>query len=110
MIWNINDTSNSWGWATKLRNFSINGITFDVYKKSNHGGTSGESAKQWTYIAFVSRTNILQATWNIDEFINYLIDKDIISTNNYISSVELGNEIFTGSGIVKITDYSVIVK
>jgi hypothetical protein len=110
MIWNITKMWSSWSWATKLGKAEIDGTTFDVYSHPNHGDASGGNKKKWTYIAFVSRNDVLRATWKLDPFFDFLVERSIMKTSDLIANVEFGNEVMSGSGTVKIRKYSVDVK
>jgi hypothetical protein len=110
MIWNVNNMTFDWSWAKSLGNFEIDGTVFDVYYRLNHGDASGGSKVQWTFVAFVSKNPVFKATWNIDAFLDFLIEKGRLSTSNYICNLEVGNEIMGGSGITKLREFSVTLQ
>lgn len=83
---------------------------FDVYVRKNHGDASGQVANTWTYIAFTAREPLLKGPLDIGAFVDYLLGEGLLTRDLYITSVELGNEIVQGSGIVEIWDYSVTIQ
>ena len=61
----------------------------------------------WTLLAFVRSEPRNSGTVHIDEFLNYLIEKNIISESDYLASIELGNEIGNSSGKTIIREFKV---
>ncbi len=109
MIWNFNKTSDSWSWAVNRGTLVSGGVTYDVYEKKIHGDDSGAHTNKWSYTAFVARTPILKGVFNIDEFFDFMIKNNMLKTDNYITNIDIGNEIWYGKGTVKIQKYEVIV-
>lgn len=107
MIWNAHNNLKPAG--KKHDEIQIDGITYDVYRRENHGDASGESAHIWKYIAFSPHTNILQGSIPLDAFVDYLIEEKIMAESTWLSGVELGNEIVRGRGYAVIKDYSISV-
>lgn len=108
MIWNYNHGITPTG--SKVDEVTFDGVTYDVYIRKNHGDASGSSSNQWAYIAFVAKTPVLSGPLKISDFIEYLIEEDILDETLYIATLELGNEVVQGSGRAVIRDYSITVK
>lgn len=108
MIWNYNQGMKPAG--SKVDEVTFNGVDYDVYIRKNHGDASGSNSNQWVYIAFEAKTPVLNGPLNIGEFIDYLIDEDILNENLYIATLELGNEVVQGSGRAVISNYSITVE
>lgn len=107
MIWNLNNGMTPAG--TKYSTVTLGGIAYDVYMKKNHGDDSGGSAHNWTYVAFKARESITKGPLKISDFVDYLLAQKILTPSNYVTSVELGNEIVTGSGTVDARAYAISV-
>jgi len=107
MIWVLNNGLSPAG--TKQYTTTIDGVEFDVYVKENHGDDSGGASNKWTYIAFEPQSDIKAGPFHLDDFIDFLASKSLITSANYLSSVELGNEVVRGSGSVEIEDYAITV-
>ncbi|MBN1294722.1 MAG: hypothetical protein JXB48_22995 [Candidatus Latescibacteria bacterium] len=88
---------------------AVNGVDFDVYVRLKHGDSSDGTSDTWTYIAFTTTESILSGPLDIHEFIDFLIEKGIISSDNYLTSIELGNEVVGGEGTAEIENYSLVV-
>ncbi|WP_281612627.1 hypothetical protein [Flammeovirga sp. SubArs3] len=61
----------------------------------------------WTYLAFQRTQKRSKGTVDIDELLSYLINKGIVSSNSYFTSVELGNEIGNSTGKTVIKHFDV---
>ncbi len=86
-----------------------NGCTFDYYYYPNQADGNGPGGTH-IYAAFSSQTPIYFSTnFNLTIFITYLVNHGIITSNDYIATVELGTEVVIGSGQTVIKNYSVIV-
>lgn len=64
----------------------------------------------WVYIAFVIAEPEYKGDTKIHEFLKYLVDNDHISSSEYISSIELGNELIDGIGNTRFDHFSVMMK
>ena len=108
MIWNVNHYMFPAGAA--VDSIVVGGVNYKMYFVNGHRDSSGSSSQMWTYIAFVSDRPVLKGTLDFNTFTDYLIKKGILTQNNYITNVELGNEVVRGTGIVEIKYYHVNVK
>jgi Glycosyl hydrolase family 12 len=107
MIW-----TSSHGFAgagTIVETKTIDGHAFDVWVRENHADASGGSTHKWTYTAFVPKEEFLEDTLTLSDFTDYLIAKGYLNGSHFLTSVELGNEIMSGSGVTEITDYAITV-
>lgn len=103
MIWidsygGMKPSSHSYGKA------AIDGIDYEIFVGEKVG-------KGWRYIAFQSAS--LQAgsvRLNLMPFFTYLKSNSLISGNEYVASIELGNEIIRGIGETRINSYSASVR
>jgi hypothetical protein len=65
----------------------------------------------WTYIAFVSRDPQLGVrTLNLLSFLSYLRAKSLVTGEEYIASIEIGNEVAGGTGETILNKYAVSVR
>ncbi len=104
MIWTANKGQRPGG--TKRNILIADGIVYDVYVEENHADNSGKNANHWTYVAFVPGQPVLAAHLDVSSFIDYLLQRRILTTNHYLTSLEFGNEVSEGSGIVEIRKFS----
>ena len=105
MIWNVNHYGDPAG--IRVDTVTIGGVVYDVFVREGHGDASGKNANRWTYIAFSARTPVLKGFLPLGSFIDYLLARNILNRNLYITSVELGNEIMEGDGKVRVKDYAI---
>nr|CAA6827933.1 MAG: Unknown protein [uncultured Thiotrichaceae bacterium] len=82
---------------------------YDVY--INHNMTVPGDDHTWSYLSFVNTGKpILDDKINFKTFIDYLLSKKMIIETEYLTSVELGNEIDHGQGESRIEHFDVRIK
>jgi hypothetical protein len=108
MIWLDYYGSMSPGGAWKGRE-SIDGSTYSVYVGENYGDG-------WRYIAFV-RTPSQKVpsqqgagTLELVAFLNYLLENDLVTGEEFLASIEFGNEVAGGTGETLLNHYSVSIQ
>jgi len=62
------------------------------------------------YMAFVKETPEYQGDTKIHEFLNYLVEHEYILPTEYLRNVDLGNEIWYGSGETILNDFTISIK
>ncbi len=87
---------------------TFDGVAYTVHVAPGHGDASGGSAATWQYIAFVAREPQLSGKLNMNHFLDYLVEKQVIEPDRYIASLELGTEIRSGKGEFILSAYEVI--
>jgi hypothetical protein len=103
MIWVDNHGLRPAG--TKIDTIQVDGTSYSVYQRKNHGDSVNYN--KWTYIAFVADKPLLKGPLDITKFLGYLIKERILPKERFITSLELGNEVVYGQGLVEICDLSV---
>lgn len=94
----------------KLGILEVDGNSFEIYTILAHGDDSGANSNKWDYIAFIPQKPILRGPLDLSVFIDYLLEKGIMKKEQWITGLEFGNEIQTGSGEVKISNYRVSIQ
>ncbi|MBF0494958.1 MAG: VCBS repeat-containing protein [Deltaproteobacteria bacterium] len=102
MIWTQNYGMTPWPGAQIIEpNLTVGGSNYAVYYLAN--GPSGKS------VAFVRTSPTSSGTLPCHELFKFLTDKGIFTGDNYISSIEFGNEVVRGNGTTTLNSYSVSV-
>ncbi|GCE50334.1 cellulose binding domain-containing protein [Thermosporothrix hazakensis] len=78
---------------------TIAGTTWELWR-----GNAG-----WNVFSFVRTSSVTSASLDLRDFINDLVTRGWMDPSKYLISVEAGTEIFTGSGQLDTTAYSVEV-
>lgn len=79
---------------------------YDVYL--NHNMKVPGDEHTWSYISFVNTGDaITKATIDFKQFINYALEQKMIIPSEFLSSLEIGNEIDNGNGTTLVTDYQI---
>ncbi len=83
--------------GTKQATVTVGGTTWDLYR-----GNIG-----WNVYSFVRTSNTTSADLNLTDFTDDLAGRGWLDKTKYLSSVQAGTEIFTGSGQLDTSAYSV---
>jgi hypothetical protein len=87
---------------------TVDGGAYTLWKYSSMGVGTGTTG--WLYLAFVSATPRREGTIDLAAFFRALLDKGLISGENWVTSIEFGTEIAGGAGSVWVRDYEVAVE
>ena len=92
-------------WGDKQGTVKNSGIEFDIYlTELSH--IPGDNY----YILFYSQESVYKKTLDIAGFIDYAVEQGWIQPSNFISSIEFGNEVVSGTGTTVIKDYSLTIE
>ena len=91
-----------------LEKLTVDGCDYQLWKLDNMGDTG--NGKGWTYYAFMSATAQNKGTLDIRKFVQYLLSKNYIAPENFVASIEFGNEVAGGKGTAWLKEYSVVVE
>ena len=84
----------------------VGGVTYDTYINEHQHDASGANQNEWTYVAFVARTLVLNGPLNISALLDTLTPLHILTPDLWITDVELGNEVTEGVGIAEIQGFA----
>lgn len=93
-----------------LKPLTVDGTTWDLYVKEGHGDDSGQAANKWTYVAFAAREPVLRGPLQVDLFLAHLIQLGVLPPDAWIASLELGNEVVSGEGWVRVSGFGFTVR
>jgi Glycosyl hydrolase family 12 len=107
MIW----TASAWlsPAGRRVDSMTVNGITYEVYIEPHQTDASGQNANTWTYVAFVPSTAVLRGPLDITAFTDYLIRRGTLKADQYVTSLEFGNEVSMGTGVAEIREFAIRV-
>ena len=93
MVW-LNST-NAWPLGSYVETATVGGTTWKLYRGTHPSG--------WNVYSFVRTSNTSSSSLNLKDFINHVVYyKNWMSNSRYVTSVQFGTEIFTGSGRMHI--------
>jgi hypothetical protein len=82
----------------------IDGTVYSVYEVDNWGDG-------WRYIAFVQKeSQLLSGTLNLRSLLSYMQAKSFSTGDEYIASIEIGNEVVSGTGETILNKYTVSIR
>jgi hypothetical protein len=108
MIWIANSGQKPSG--LRRGTIAVDGVTYDIYINEHHHDASGVNKNEWTYAAFVARSPQLNGKLNLSAFLEDLQQKKILRPNQWLTDVELGNEVTEGSGIAEIENLALKIE
>ncbi len=86
---------------------TIGGVTWDLYRLDATTWTP----EPWVYLAYLPRTKVSSPmSLNVRAFLDHLKQRGDITGQEWLTSVELGNEIVAGKGQTVLTGYAVTVE
>ncbi|MEU5259798.1 hypothetical protein [Amycolatopsis sp. NPDC021455] len=85
--------------GTRQATVTVAGTNWDLYR-GRIGGSTG-----WNVYSFVRTSNTTSATFDIRDFLNHLVGRGWMSSSKYLTSVQAGTEIFTGTGQLDVTNF-----
>ncbi|MFW6366130.1 MAG: GH12 family glycosyl hydrolase domain-containing protein [Spirochaetota bacterium] len=86
----------------------IDDVTIDSIRYSFYKGYITQTGR-W-YIALVRRKPELSGETEISGIVRWLAEKRHVSPDDFIASIEIGNEIVSGEGVTTVNSYAVDVK
>ena len=89
--------------GTKQTTVSVAGTSWDLYRGTITDQATGKV--RWNVFSFVRVANATTAVLNIVDFANDLVTRGWMQSSKYISSVESGTEVFTGTGQLNTNGY-----
>lgn len=107
MIWTANGGQSAAGKGAG--EVEINHAPFEFYIDANHGDASGSHTQSWSYLAFVSRKPILNGPLDLSAFLDHLLGMGLLTESHWVTSVEFGNEVCQGTGLVELRRFAVRV-
>lgn len=110
MVWTYAATGHFNPAGSRTAEVEIDGTTWEVWVDRNWKDVSGLNENRWIYITYRTTRNSMSANINILKLLKYAEEKQLITADLYVSDIELGNEIMSGSGITWIKSFSVNVE
>lgn len=102
MIWLSHD--GFWPAGSRVDTINIEGNEIGLWRKENHNPSDDY---QWTFLAFVYESDLIKGSISIHDFLRYLVENGYVSSDRYLASIELGNEIVSGHGQTLIRNYEI---
>jgi len=103
MIWLDHYGSMSPGGAWKER-VKIDDAEYSVYVGEGYGDG-------WRYFAFVrTKPQLGVGTLELADFLTYILDKGLVTGDEYLASIEFGNEVVSGAGETIVSKYAVSIQ
>lgn len=89
---------------------TIGGRAFEVWYAQNWGDISGANPNQWSYLAYRATVSTFATTLDIKAILDDAVSRGYVNAAHYVSNIELGNEVMSGSGQTWINSLSVTIQ
>ena len=86
--------------GVKLDTVTIDGINFDFYKGD----------WDWTYLAFQQKSGEPVEIIHLNNFLTYLLDHQYLGADEFLATIEFGNEVISGTGETIIKNYQITIQ
>ena len=102
-----------WDWGSEdlIDHADIDGATFAVYVRPDlrPDQVSGDIPLM-THVDFVSHTDRFGGTLDLKQFLDYLVDRQIVSGDDIVNDIQFGNEVKRGTGELWLKRFDVTVR
>ncbi|GAQ52431.1 GH12 family glycosyl hydrolase domain-containing protein [Streptomyces acidiscabies] len=110
MVW-LNRQNGAGPLGTKRETLSVGGVAWDLYVgKIVNKDSAGKITSSWNVYSFVRRANTTSQTTDLTGLTDALVRRRLLGGTTYLTSVEAGTEVFTGTGRLSTSAYSVTVR
>jgi len=95
------------GSTQKRGEISVGGRVWEVWAAESWGDASNGTSHRWTFVTYVAKTTGTTVSVDAKAFLDDAVARGLASADHYVASVELGNEIASGSGSTWVRALSV---
>jgi hypothetical protein len=88
----------------------IGDIAFEIWYAANWRDASNANSNRWTYVAYRATKPRLSATLDIKKILDDAVARGLVSPDHFVSNIELGNEVMSGTGQTWIKSLAVDVR
>jgi len=88
----------------------VDGVRFDAFLLATQTDMSGSAPNRWTFVTFVAEKPLRKGELTLSAFLDWCLAQKLLDRSAFITSVELGNEVVSGSGYTVLNDYAVTVQ
>ena len=86
---------------------TVDGVEYELWKADSIGKDA--NGKGWVLLSFKSPTIQRKGTIPIHSLLKHLVAENLVNPNDYLGSVEFGNEVMGGSGTTWVKQFDVRV-
>jgi hypothetical protein len=107
-IWMVGDAFAPAG--AHVDDIAVDGLEFEVWYAADMSDASGANANRWNHVVYRAVSPQRSESLDIDEFVADAVSRGYVSREHYVSSIEIGNEVMSGSGETWVNDLSLEVR
>lgn len=110
MVWTRTDGADWSAGDTPVAEVSIDDQRWQVFAQRNWGDASGGSSHRWTLVSYLAMSASNRASIDLRKILADAQARGLVSGNDYIANVELGNEVANGTGTTWVKAFSVTIE
>jgi Glycosyl hydrolase family 12 len=93
--------------GTRAAELEVAGVGYEVWHTPNQGGRG--DGMGWDLYYFKGPNQQLHGALQVQPFLDALLKKNLINGDRFVASVQLGNELMSGSGTTWVQDFGVVL-
>lgn len=82
----------------RIAETTIDGSDYEIWHAANMGDASGANAANWTHVVYRSKLPRHRGAVDIKRILLDAVERDLLARSQYVSSIEIGNEVMSGEG------------
>lgn len=96
--------------GSQLARVTIGGVEYELWNVPDMGDASAESGPRWNHIVYRATTKRAAGSLDLAGFLDDVVARGLVPATHYVSSIEVGNEIMSGTGETWIRALSLDVR
>lgn len=96
--------------GTRIATVAVDGIEFEVWHVADWGDAAGVNSNRWSYVTYRATDRRLSVSLDIRKILVDAVDRGLISPDHFVSNIEIGNEVMSGSGQTWVKSLAVDIR
>jgi hypothetical protein len=88
---------------------AIDGVSWQVYVDTQWGDASGSTSHRWTHVVYLNTALGSSVRYDARKLLADAVARGLLAPTDSIASIEMGNELASGSGTTWLTQWSLSV-
>jgi Glycosyl hydrolase family 12 len=94
--------------GTRTALVELAGVQYELWHTPDHGNRGDGTG--WDLYYFKGPNQQVRGTTRLEQFFDALLKKNLLRADHFVASVELGDELMSGSGTTWVQDFQVVVQ
>lgn len=94
----------------RIAETNIDGSAYGIWHAADMGDASGANAAKWTHVVYRSKLPQHRGAIDIKKILDDAVERKLLSRSEYVSSIEIGNEVMSGRGRTWIRELALAIE